>query len=52
MRVAHRRWAGDPALITHADLLAELRADPHLPPAVRARFEAALKPGDGSGSGG
>lgn len=44
MRAAHRRWAGDPTPITHADLLAELRVDPDLPAAARARFAAALLP--------
>ncbi len=41
-RAAHRCWSGEQAVLTPGDVLAEVRRDPELSPAVRAEFEAIL----------
>lgn len=42
LRVAHRCWSGEQAVITRAELLAELRTDVSIPAAVLAQLEAAV----------
>jgi putative phosphoesterase len=41
-RAAHRCWSGEQAVLTPGDVLAEVRRDTGLSPAVRAEFEAIL----------
>lgn len=42
MRAAHRVWGGELAVLTHAEVAAELRREPGLAPDKRARLEAAV----------
>lgn len=42
LRVAHRCWAGQQAMITLADLLHEVRTDAELSPSRKAQYEASL----------
>ncbi|HWQ13942.1 MAG TPA: metallophosphoesterase [Roseiflexaceae bacterium] len=47
--LAHRCWSGGQALITSADLLAALRADPSVPPELLADATALLAPAERGG---
>ena len=42
LRLAQRCWLGELEIITHADLVAELRADDALTPSVRAALTSVL----------